>query len=316
MAGKNLIKKTRNYFHRILNDPIPAAVQKWLVYWIMKKFPVSIVLALALCRFALASVLAAEPASPAASPAFDYAKPKLLTGTLYAAHSHRGQVLYTFRRTATRSGPFVHVERRFFTTNGTLAAAEKVLYESNELVSYEMQDFQAHVCGAVKIEPDPQNPARQKIFISYGRGLHPPKGRARTLRPDTVIDDTLYPFMVAHWNELMRGKTVTFRFVSLDWERTFEFELVKTGQSAAHGRSVVQLKMKPASFFIAALVKPIFFTVQQSAPHRILSYIGRTTPRIKRGSYWKYLDAETVFDYPATHESDATPRGGHAAMHK
>jgi len=28
----------------------------------------------------------------------------------------------------------------------------------------------------------------------------------------------------------------------------------------------------------------------------MLSYIGRTTPRVKKGDSWKYLDAETVFD--------------------
>ena len=191
----------------------------------------------------------------------------------------------------------VHVERQFLGTNGAVAALETVLYESNQLVSFEMQDFQARLSGAIHIEPDPKNPARQDIFISYAHGLNPPKGHARTLQPDTVIDDTLYPFMLAHWDDLMRGNAVEFHFVSLDWERTFEFELVKTGESVQHGRPVVQITMKPVSMFIATLVKPLLFTVQKNGPHRILSYTGRTTPRIQKGKSWKYLDAETVFDY-------------------
>jgi len=263
----------------------------------IKKFSVNVVL-LALWLSAIPSGLAAESTSAAAAPVYDYAKPALLTGTLYAIGSDRQKVLYTFRRTATRSGSSVHVLRQFFTTNGTAAAVEKVLYESNQLVSYEMQDFQAQVSGAIHIEPDSQNAARQDIFISYAHGLNPPMGRAHTLQPDTVIDDTLYPFMLDHWTALMHGDAVTFHFVSLDWERTFEFELVKTGQSVQNNQPVVQLTMKPASFFVAALVKPILFTVPQNAPHLILSYTGRTTPRIKKGDYWKYLDAETVFDYP------------------
>jgi len=268
----------------------------------MKKYSASPVLfargllLLALCWASLPSGWAADIASPA-TPAYDYAKPKLLTGTLYAVGSDRKKVLYTFRRTAVRAGAMVHVERQFLGTNGTVAAVEKVLYESNQLVSYEMQDFQARVSGAIHIEPDPENPARQKIFISYTHGLTPPKGRARTLQPDTVIDDTLYPFMLAHWDELMHGKAVEFHFVSLEWERAFEFELVKTGESVQDGQPVVQITMKPASFFIARLVKPLLFTVQKNDPHGIRSYIGRTTPRIPKGNSWKYLDAETVFNY-------------------
>ncbi len=255
---------------------------------------------LALWCVGLPSGLAAKTASPASSPVYDYAKPRLLTGTLYAIGSDRKEILYTFRRTATRSGSDVHVERQFICTNGTLAEVEKVLYESNELVSFEMQDFPARVSGAIRIEPDPENPTRQKIFISYAHGLNPPKGRGRTLQPDTVIDDTLYPFMLAHWDELMRGKAVEFHFVSLEWKRTFEFRLGKTGESARNGRPVVQITMRPASVLVAAWVKPLVFTVEKDSPHRILSYIGRTTPRIQKGKSWKYLDAETVFHYPST----------------
>lgn len=262
----------------------------------MKKFSVSAV-PLVLWWVVLLLTLAAVPVSPAASPPYDYAKPSLLTGTLYAIGSDRKQVLYTFRRTATRDGTMVHVDRQFLLTNGTVAAEEKVLYESNQLVSFEMQDFQAGISGAIHIEPDPKNSSRQNIFISYTHGLNPPKGRARPLQPDTVIDDTLYPFLMDHWDDLLRGKTVRFHFVSLDWERTFEFELMKTGASVQDGQPVVQMTMKPANIFIARLVRPIVFTVQANGSHFILSYVGRTTPRVRKGSSWKELDAETVFNY-------------------
>ena len=208
----------------------------------MKKFSVGIALVarwgalLALGWSGPSSGLAADTVSPAAAPVYDYAKPKLLTGTLYAMGSDRKTVLFTFRRTAARSGSAVRVERQFLGANGKVAAVEKVLYESNQLVSFEMQDFQASISGAIHIEPDSENPARPDIFISYAHGLNPPKGRARVLQPDTVIDDTLYPFMLAHWENLMRGNAVEFHFVSLDWERTFEFELVKTGESVQNGR--------------------------------------------------------------------------------
>ena len=239
---------------------------------------------------------AAGTAPPTASAVYDYAEPKLFTGTLYAIGSNRKTVLFTFRRTATRSGSTVHVEREFLATNGTVAAVEKVLYESNGLVSFEMQEFQAKVSGSVQIDSDPKDSSRPKIIVGYTRGLNPPKGHARTLQPNTVIDDTLYPFMMAHWDDLMRGDAVKFRFVSLEWERTFEFRLVKAGESVQNGQPVVQIRMEPTGMFVAKLVNPLLFTVSKNSPHRILSYIGRTTPRIKKGNSWKYLDAETVFN--------------------
>ena len=265
----------------------------------------SVSITLAACRVALAALwlsvlpaaFAADAAPPATLESYDYAEPKLFTGTLYEIGSGQKKVLYTFRRTTTRSGSTVHVERQYLSTNGSVAAVEKVVYESGRLVSFQMQEFQAQVSGAVRIEPDPKNPARQKLFIGYSRGLNPPEGSAQTLPPDTLTDDTVYPFMLVHWNELMRGDTVKFRFISLEWERTFMFRFVKTAESERNGRTVELIKMEPVSRLVAHLVNPLVFTVEKDSPHRVLSYIGRTTPRMKKGKSWKYLDAETVFDW-------------------
>ena len=161
----------------------------------MKTFSVSIVL---LWLSVIPAGLAADAALPASLESFDYAKPKLLTGTLYEIGSDRKKVLFTFRRTAIGSNATVHVEREFLGTNGSVAAVEKVVYESGRLVSFQMQEFQAQVSGTVQIAPDPKNPSRQQLIISYGHGLTPPRGDAQNLQPDTVFDDTVYPFMMVH----------------------------------------------------------------------------------------------------------------------
>ncbi|HTV63336.1 MAG TPA: hypothetical protein VMH30_12280 [Verrucomicrobiae bacterium] len=269
----------------------------------MKKFQADF-LSMACCLALLAAWLLAAPTGLAAdttnapsSEPFDFAKPKLLTATLYAIGSDEQNVLYTFRRTATRSNNIVHVERQFIATNGSVAAVEKIVYDSGRLVSYEMQEFQAQVSGAIRIAPDPKNPARQQLIISYGPGLTPPPGAAESLPPNTVIDDTLYPFMLAHWDDLMRGKAVKFHFVSLDRKRTYEFRLVKTAEFVRDHQTVEQIKMEAVSFLVAEFINPIILTVEKASPHHILSYLGRTTPRVKKGKAWKYLDAETVYHW-------------------
>ena len=260
----------------------------------MNTFSVRFVL---LWLLAVPAGLAADTALPASLEAFDYAEPRLFTGTLYEIGSNRQKVLFTFRRTAIGSNSTVHVEREFFGTNGSVAAVETAVYESGRLVSFQMQEFQAQVSGAIEIAPDPKNLQRQQLFIGYAKSLNPPKGDAQKLQPDTLTDDTIYPFMMVHWDDLMRGDSVKFRFISLEWERTFMFRFVKTGESVQAGRTVEQIRMEPTGLIASRLVNPLNFSVEKDSPHHILSYTGRTTPRVKKGKTWKYLDAETVFDW-------------------
>jgi hypothetical protein len=240
------------------------------------------------------SGLAADPSDIAA--ALDVANPARVTGTLYEIGSNRHKVLYHFVRTAHRTGSTVRVQRQFTTPDGTVAAAETVLYKSNRLVAYEMKEFQANLSGSIWIEPDPAKNGQSNILIGYGKSLAPPRGDPQPLKPDTLIDDDLYPFMLVHWDELMRGESVKFRFVSIEWKRTFNFRLGKTGESVVDGHLCEQITMNPSGLLLAQLVNPLVFTVEKTAPHMLLSYIGRTTPRVKKGDEWKYLDAETVFD--------------------
>lgn len=252
---------------------------------------------LALSDLCVPTAHAADTAPPASRAPFDYAEPKVLTATLYETGSDRKKVLFTFRRTATRSNDTVKVERRFLRPDGSMAAVETAVYDSDQLVSFQMKEFQAQVSGSVEIASAIKKSSQPKIFISYDNSLAPKKGDAQNLQPDTVVDDTVYPFMLMHWDTLMQGDAVKFRFVSLEWERTFMFRFVKTGETLINGRLAEQIKMEPTNLFVARLVDPLIFNVEKSAPHRIVSYIGRTTPRIKKGNSWKYLDAETVFDW-------------------
>ena len=246
----------------------------------------------------LGSRLPAGAAEAAGSPpAFDYAAPGFMQGTLYEIGSERKKILFRFTRTATHSNNVVRVERRFVRPDGFLAATENAVYAAGQLVSFQMREFQADVSGIIEVAPDPKNSAQQKIRIGYGNGSAPKKGDWQTLQPDTVIDDSFYPFMLAHWDKLMKGEAVKFRFVTLEWERTFGFRLVKCGETTMHGHTHVQIRMEPTNLLVAGMVKPLVFTVEKDGDHRIVSYVGRTTPRTQKRKTWKYLDAETVFDW-------------------
>jgi hypothetical protein len=240
----------------------------------------------------------ASPTNAAPTEPFDYAELKLLTGTVYASGSDQKQLLFKFRRTATRDGTTVHVERRFDLPDGSTGAVETITYESGQLVAYEMKELQAGVWGTIQINPDPKNSARQKMFIKHGHdGEARSKGSGDDLPKDTLIDDTLDPFILAHWDELLRGNSVKFHFISLEWEKAFGFKLTKATESVVDGKPVVVVKMEPTNVLVAGFLNPLYFSFEKDGAHRLLKYVGRTTPRFKKGKAWKYLDAESVFDW-------------------
>jgi hypothetical protein len=244
----------------------------------------------------LALRLLANAADAPVAP-YDFAEPRLITGTIYEIGSAQKKILYRFTRTAARTNDTVYVERRFVRPDVFVAATENAVYVAGQLSSFQMREFQANVSGTLEIACDPKKPAQQKICMSYGTGLTPQKGESEKLQPDTVVADSFYPFMLEHWDGLMRGDAVKFRFVSLEWERTFGFRLVKGGETTMHGHTHVQIRMEPTNLLVAGMVKPLVFTVEKDGDHRIVSYVGRTTPRTLKGKSWKYLDAETVFDW-------------------
>lgn len=61
-----------------------------------------------------------------------------------------------------------------------------------------------------------------------------------------------------------------------------------------HG-SAVELEMRPSNWLVQRFVDPIIFTVELAPPHRVLQYLGRTTPKVRKGNAWEDLDALSVF---------------------
>lgn len=243
------------------------------------------------------------PAATNAPPArlkIDLADPIVMTGTFYEIGSQRTKILFKYRREATRDGELIRVKQAFTLPDGSVACRENILYRNDQLVSYDMLDLRAGAHGGILVEPDPKKPKVERLqmeFQSGGEGAKDHKS-SETLQPNTLICDTIYPFILAHWDELAQGTAVKFHFVSLDPAGTFNFRLLKDSESTWQGQPVMGIKMEPSNFILAHWIKPIYFLVEKAAPHRIFSYTGRATPRVNLGGAWKFTDAEAVFDWP------------------
>ncbi len=206
--------------------------------------------------------------------------------------------LFTFKRTATRDGASVRVLREFFNPDGSVAARERVTFEGPSLTSFQLDELQTGAQGGTTVVPDAKTPAKQKLLFDWTAGPGAKKKTDdETLQKNTLVGDMIPYFIVAHWDELMRGTAVNFRFIAQSRLETVGFKLVKESEVTAQGRPAVRLRMEPSSLLIAQIVDPIFFIVEKDGAHRVLEYIGRTTPKKKEGGKWKDLDARTVYDW-------------------
>jgi hypothetical protein len=78
---------------------------------------------------------------------------------------------------------------------------------------------------------------------------------------------------------------------------TVGFTFVKVAGLDAKTPGTVTIKMEATSRIIAALVDPIYFSLEKADPHRVVEYSGRTTPKLYVRGKWEDLDAVTVFDW-------------------
>jgi hypothetical protein len=227
----------------------------------------------------------------------DYLEPKVLTGTIYSDSSLR-KVLFTFRRTATNSGPTIRVLREYFLPGGALAAREHVVYEAGRLISFKLDELQSGEKGEVVSRPDPKDSGARKLVFEYTLS---PSGKKRAdaeqLQPDTLVNDMVAPFMFTHWNEIANGATVRCRYMVLARTQTVGLSVSKQSETTWRGKPVVRVKVEPTSIIIAQFIDPLYFTVEKEGAHRILNYSGRITPLVQRKGDWEDLDAFTVFDW-------------------
>jgi hypothetical protein len=258
-----------------------------------------------LCWLAVSLVSAAEDRKSlgtglAQSPGMhlEYEAPRFLAGTIYGRGAESNKLLFRFEREATRSGDKLNVRRDYTHPDGRLAARERVVYERNEPIAYEMQELQTGEWGTAKILRDSKNPAKSCIKFEYMKvGGSRPKTSTEALRENTLVGDMLGPFLTSHWDMLAKGEKIKCRCIVVSRRETVGLTFLKESEGTWHGRSVVILKLEPSNFFVAALVDPLFLTIEAAPPHHVLQYVGRTTPLTQVRDRWKDLDAVTVFDW-------------------
>jgi hypothetical protein len=222
-----------------------------------------------------------------------YLEPAHLTGTIYEKDVSPLRALFTFRRTAKQDGSATVVSREYAYPDGRPAARETVRYERNELVRVELDELQIDAKGKAFLQRVEGGSQKTLIQFEYQTGSGPKakiSSSVETQQGVVLVNDMIPGFLVANWDDLIQGRVVRFRYLVIPRLETIEFKLDKTETTQLQGRSVVRVRMRPVNRVSQMMIAPIVFTVESDAPHRILQYTGRTTPRIQRGARWQELE--------------------------
>ncbi|GIL18862.1 MAG: hypothetical protein BroJett040_26130 [Oligoflexia bacterium] len=211
------------------------------------------------------------------------------TGTLFELDSNQQKKIYTYSNTQIEKDGLTDQTVTYKDLNGAELFVEKSVLKGAEFIKLELTHYQLSENATVEIKDG-------RVYFTKILAGGKVKKSDEKLGKNFVISANFSRFIKENWADILAGKEVSFRFGS--WERmeTVGFEIFKVSEEKKNGQDLVVLKMKPSSFVIAALVKPLFFKFTSDGS-RLIEMKGRVPLKQKSGDTWKDLDAEVVYSY-------------------
>jgi hypothetical protein len=180
--------------------------------------------------------------------------------------------------------------------DGKELVREENTFEAGKLIKSVYKQSQVNESGEVSIKDGKVN-----FTFNDHNGT---ETDSEDVEPNMVLGSMIGDHVLQNWDELMKGETIYVRYMAIERCDTIGFKFFKDKERTVDGKTLVDFKMKPSSFIIAALVDPIRLTVTKDPPRRIAEVEGRTPirwprkePPQKRDD-WKAIDARIEFDAP------------------
>ncbi len=222
------------------------------------------------------------------------------SGILYEQNSNREKKLYTLQVEDLKPDGS-ETQATYKDMDGNIVVQDKAETNGTELIRYEVEQKQTGQKGLIEVKDG------KAYFTKTVDGKSSTK--EEKLGKTFVISATFQKFVKANWDQIASGKTLDFRYGVWDRQETVGFEVFKIGEEKIGDQPALVLKMKPSSFLIAALVKPLIFKYAADGS-KLLELNGRVPPKRQDGNSWKDLDADVVYTYaaaaPAVTETPAT----------
>ena len=203
--------------------------------------------------------------------------------------SRRGEAdppLYRYERHVVETADGLRSTHRTFTLQGAPVLEHWAEHDRDyTLHAFGEVHGQTGVVGLVEVSPDGSATYRTTV-----------KGRSRTRTEPAgaplQAGPTLFGFVLAHWDTLVDGARVPIRFVVLEKNRSFPFELVVVD----HSPNTTTVQMVPESRWLARMVPPTYLVFETSS-RRILRYSGIVPPLVEEDGKLQTLDATVVYTH-------------------
>lgn len=209
------------------------------------------------------------------------------SGTVYEQGSQKSKKLYTYQNNATEAGELTNVRAEFLDQSGEVVVREDSVLKGLEVVSYKIDHRQLKNQGSIEVREG-------KIYFTKTNSDGSKKTDDESLGKNFVVSMSFTRFVKSKWQDLVRGEEVEIRYGVWDRLETVGFTLSKTGEETINNQQIIVVRMKPTSFVIAALVKPVFFKFSADGS-TLIEMNGRIAPKKLDGNSWKDLDAEIVY---------------------
>jgi hypothetical protein len=210
------------------------------------------------------------------------------TSELFEQGSGKSKKLYTMVTSSTMESTKETIQTQYKDLQGNVAIDQTVILDGGKLVRDELKQNQTNQIGLIEVKDG-------KVFFSITK-----EGKTSTkdekLKDSLVVAATFQAHVQENWDKIAAGDDIEFRYGVWHRQETVGFEIFKTGEDKLGTEEVLVLKMKPSSFIIAALVKPIIMKFSKSTK-RLLELNGRVAPMQKKGDKFTDLDAEVIYTY-------------------
>lgn len=236
-----------------------------------------------LIALGLASVFTA---ATAAVPSVAQATEIRYTAKVYDAEN-RTNLLYNYKSEGEMVGNKYHVTNTFTAPDGQVALVEHIHFNTDKTASYyDVEQKQIGAFGKVEVG------ASEAKFTYKKDGKE--KSDSEKIGADFIVTSAIPLDLEANWDKILKGEKLKRRLAVVDRMETVGFEFFKEKEVDLDGKKAVVVKMKPSSFIIAAIVKPLHFYMSADGT-TLLQIDGRTTVKKNVNGSFKDLDAITVY---------------------
>ncbi len=209
------------------------------------------------------------------------------SAVLYDLKSNQTKKLYTLNIELVSVDGGTKSTGTYRDLDGQVVVQETGLTTGDELKEYFVERPQTKEKGHVQVRDG-------RVYFEYEGADGKKKTDDEKLKGQVLCAANFTAFVRKNWNQLAGGEAVSIRYAVWDRRETVGFTLQKVGEVDRDGKKWMEVRMKPTSFVIAALVDPVhlWYSVDNK---KLMLMKGRVVPKQQVNGQWKDLDAETVY---------------------